>query len=148
MRARLAALVDLDPRLGVIEPTAGPLPWRTRPRGFAGLLQAITAQQISNQAAAAIWRRIAALPGALSPAGLLALTPDIILKAGFSRPKLAHALSLAHAYTEGRLDDDAIDGMDDAAATAALDGDSRPRAMDGRSLSPVRAAAARRFPRR
>ena len=120
MRARLAALVALDPRLGVIEPAAGPLPWRTRPRGFAGLLQAITAQQISNQAASAIWRRVTALPGALSPAGLLALPPEHILQAGFSRPKLAHAQSLARAYTDGRLDDDALDGMDDTAAIATL----------------------------
>ena len=120
MRARLTALALLDPRLGGIEPAAGPLPWRTRPRGFAGLLQAITAQQISNQAASAIWRRVAALPGALSPAGLLTLPPEIILKAGFSRPKLAHAHSLARAYTEGRLHDDAIDGMNDAEAIAAL----------------------------
>jgi DNA-3-methyladenine glycosylase II len=120
MRARLTALVALDERLGVIEPAAGPLPWRTRPRGFAGLLQAITAQQISNRAASAIWGRVAALPGALSPAGLLALPPETVLQAGFSRPKLAHAHSLARAYTDGRLDDDAIDGMDDTAAIATL----------------------------
>ncbi|MDT7950876.1 MAG: DNA-3-methyladenine glycosylase 2 family protein [Acetobacteraceae bacterium] len=120
MRARLAALVAQDPRLGAIEAAAGPLPWRRRPRGFAGLLQAITAQQISNQAAAAIWGRVAALPGALEPAGLLALPEEAVLRAGFSRPKLRHAISLAQAYADGRLDDDAIDGMEDAAAIAAL----------------------------
>lgn len=48
MRAGLTALVVIEPRLGTIEPAAGPLPWRTRPRGFPGLLQAIVAQQISN----------------------------------------------------------------------------------------------------
>ncbi len=119
-RAGLAALVAADPRLAVIEPAAGPLPWRTRPRGFPGLLQAITAQQISNQAASAIWRRVAALPGALTPEGLLALPADALGLAGFSRPKVAHARSLAAAYLDGRLSDPAIDALDDEAALALL----------------------------
>ena len=61
----LATLAALDPRLAAIEPAAGPLPWRVRQPGFPGLLRAICGQQNSNQAAAAIWRRLAALPGAL-----------------------------------------------------------------------------------
>jgi DNA-3-methyladenine glycosylase II len=120
MRAALSALVAAHPRFAAIEPAAGPLPWRTRPRGFPGLLQAITAQMISNQAASAIWRRVAALPGALSPAGLLALPDSALREAGFSRPKVAHAQSLARAYTCGHLDDTAIDAMDDPAAIATL----------------------------
>ncbi len=120
MRERIAAMVAGDPRLAVIEPAAGPLPWRTRPRGFAGLLQAITAQMISNQAASAIWRRIAALEGSLTPEGLLALPEEALRGAGFSRPKVAHARSLARAYAEGRLVDTAIEAMDDEAAVAAL----------------------------
>ena len=51
-RAALDALVASDPDLAGIEARAGPLPWRTRTPGFGGLLQAIVAQQISNQAAA------------------------------------------------------------------------------------------------
>src|SRR3954451_6882753 len=94
MRAALDALVAADPRLAAVERAAEPLPWRTRTRGFAGLLQAITAQQISNQAASAIWRRVAALPGALTPSGLLALPEGPLRGAGFSRPKVAHAASL------------------------------------------------------
>lgn len=120
MREALAQLGAAHPVLGTIEPAAGPLPWRTRPRGFAGLLQAITAQMISNQAASAIWRRVAALPGALSPAGLLALPEEALRAAGFSRPKVAHAQSLARAYLENRLDDDTIDTLDDDAAIATL----------------------------
>ncbi|MBV9757300.1 MAG: hypothetical protein JO047_09620 [Alphaproteobacteria bacterium] len=59
MRAWLDRLVARDPDLARIEAQAGPLPWRARPAGFSGLLQAIVAQQISNPAAAAIWRRLA-----------------------------------------------------------------------------------------
>lgn len=120
MRAALDALVGSDPRLAVIEAGAGPLPWRVRPRGFPGLLQAIVAQQISNQAASAIWRRLQALPGALLPDGMLALPEDALRGAGLSRPKVAHARSLAAAFAEGRLSDAALAALDDAAALAAI----------------------------
>lgn len=120
MRAELDALLVADPRLAAIEAAAGPLPWRVRSRGFPGLLQAITAQQISSQAAHAIWSRLAALPGALDPPGLLALPDAALLEAGLSRPKLAHARALAAAYVEGGLQDAAIEALDDRAAVAAL----------------------------
>lgn len=120
MRARLDALAEADPRLAAIERAAGPLPWRVRPRGFPGLLQAITGQQISAQAAAAIWRRVAALPGALMPEALLAHSDETLRAAGLSRPKVAHAKSLARAYLSGRLSDPALQGLDDDGAVAAL----------------------------
>lgn len=119
-RAGLDALAARHPELAGIERAAGPLPWRRRTPGFPGLLQAIMGQQISNQAAAAIWRRLAALPGALTPAGLLALSDDGLRGAGLSRPKVAHARALAGAYAEGRLDDARIAGLDDQAAIAAI----------------------------
>jgi DNA-3-methyladenine glycosylase II len=125
IRAALDALVARDPRLGAIEAAAGPLPWRVRPPGFPGLLQAIVAQQISNRAASAIWARLAALPGALEPSGLLALGEAALGEAasggaGLSRPKVAHARALAAACLDGRLDTGAIARLDDAAATAAI----------------------------
>jgi DNA-3-methyladenine glycosylase II len=119
-RAGIDALIDLDPAFATIEAQAGPLAWRVRPRGFPGLLQAIMAQQISNQAAAAIWRRLAALPGATTPAGLLALDDDSLRAAGLSRPKVAHSRALADAFTNGSLDADALDIMRDDAAIAAI----------------------------
>ncbi|WP_082012627.1 DNA-3-methyladenine glycosylase [Belnapia sp. F-4-1] len=120
-REGLAALAAADPRLGAIEAAAGPLPWRTRQPGFPGLLRAICGQQISNQAAAAIWRRLAALPGALDPAGLLAMDDATLCGiAGLSRPKAAHARSLAAACIEGRLDFIALPAMSDAEAVAHI----------------------------
>ncbi len=110
----------LDPDLAGIETAAGPLPWRRRPGGFPGLLQAIVGQQISNQAAGAIWRRLALLPGALDPGGLLALEDDALRLAGLSRPKVAHARALAAAFAEGRLDAATLAGLDDTAAVAAI----------------------------
>ena len=119
-RAALDALIARDPDLARIEVRAGPLPWRMRSPGFPGLFQAIVAQQISNQAAAAIWARIGALPGALDPFGLLALSEEALRAAGLSRSKVLHAYALATAFKDGRLDRHVLDGMDDEAAIAAI----------------------------
>ncbi len=119
-RAALDVLIARAPELAAIETRAGPLPWRVRAPGFPGLLQAIVAQQISNQAAAAIWSRIAALPGTLEPSGLLASSEEALRAAGLSRPKVAHARALAAAFEDGRLDARALAGMDDEAAVSAI----------------------------
>ena len=119
-RAAIAHLTRLDPDLAGIEAAAGPLPWRTRPPGFPGLLQAIVAQQISNAAAAAIWRRLALAPGALDPAGLLSLPDAALQAAGLSRPKVLHVRALAAAFEDGRLSAAGIAAMEDEAAVAAL----------------------------
>lgn len=119
-RAAILRLASLDPDLAGIEASAGPLPWRTRVAGFPGLLQAIVGQQISNGAAAAIWRRLAAVPGALDPAGLLALGDDALRGAGLSRPKVLHVRALATAFAEGRVDAAGLATMDDEAAIATL----------------------------
>jgi len=119
-RAGLDALAAADPDLGRIEAAAGPLPWRRRADGFPGLLQAIVGQQISNQAAAAIWRRLYATPGALLPEGLLALPDEALRLAGLSRPKIVHARALAAAFAEGRLDAAGLAAMADTEAVAAI----------------------------
>src|SRR3954452_21160779 len=112
--AGLQALTAQDTRLAPIEAIAGPLPWRSRAPGFPGLLRAICGQQISNQAAAAIWRRLEAVPGALDPAGLLQLDGATLCgAAGLSRPKAAHARSLARSCLDGVLDFDALRDLPD-----------------------------------
>lgn len=116
----IAALSVLDPDFARILPAAGPLPWRRRDPGFAGVLRTICGQMISNQAAAAIWGRVAALPGALEPAGLLALSEEALRGAGLSRPKVAHVRALARAVAEGELDFVALRALPDTAAIAEL----------------------------
>jgi DNA-3-methyladenine glycosylase II len=121
--AGITELAARDPDLARIEALAGPLPWRTRLPGFPGLLRAICGQQISNQAAAAIWRRLEAVPGALEPAGLLLLDDATLCGvAGLSRPKAAHARSLAEACVSGRLDLAALESADDETAVAMICG--------------------------
>ncbi len=119
-RAALDRLARLDPDLARIETEAGPLPWRVRTPGFEGLLNAITGQQISNAAAAAIWRRLCALDGCLSPEGFLALGEEALRGAGFSRPKIAHGRAVAEAFVSGVLASEALASMDDEAAVARI----------------------------
>ena len=120
MRAALDALVARDRRLAGIEAASGPLPWRIRAGGYPGLLQIIVGQQISNQAALAIWRRLSAVPGALDPAGLLALDEAVLRGAGLSRPKASHARSLAEAFAAGRLSAAMLERLPDEQAIAAI----------------------------
>jgi DNA-3-methyladenine glycosylase II len=119
-RLALRRLCARDADLAAIEPAAGPLPWRTRPVGFTGLLSAITAQQISNAAAAAIWRRIEALPGALDPVIFLRIPDEVLRTAGFSRQKIVYGRLLAEAFADGRLSAETLDTMTDEEAVAAI----------------------------
>ncbi len=119
-RVGLQSLVLRDPALATIEADAGQLPWRTRPGGFTGLLQAIVAQQISNAAASAIWRRMVADEAPLDPHRLLAMAPEALQGLGLSRPKVSHARSLAQAFVEGSLSQAGIAALDDEAAIAAI----------------------------
>lgn len=116
----MVRLFSLDPDFGGIVAAAGPLPWRRRTPGFPGLLQAIVAQMISNQAAAAIWGRLRALPGALDPIAFLLLPEDALRGAGLSRPKVTHVRALAQAFADGVLRTDHLATLDDEAAIAAI----------------------------
>jgi DNA-3-methyladenine glycosylase II len=119
-RAALDRLAALDPDLRRIEAEAGPLPWRVRQAGFPGLLSAIVGQQISNQAAAAIWRRCCALPGSLTPETFLLLEEDVLRAAGLSRPKIGHARAVADAFRTGILANDTLAVLPDEDAVRLL----------------------------
>jgi DNA-3-methyladenine glycosylase II len=110
----------VDPDLARIEREAGPLPWRTREPGFSGFLSAIVGQQISNQAAAAIWRRVCAVEGCQTPDGLLALTDETLRAAGLSRPKVSHARAVAEAFRAGILTTETLAALDDETAVATI----------------------------
>ena len=119
-RAATERLISLDPAFAAVLERAGPLPWRRRTPGFPGLLQAIVAQMISNQAAAAIWGRLRAVPGALEPATLMTFPDDVLRAAGLSRPKVIHARALATAFLDGTLSTERIALLDDEAAVVTI----------------------------
>ncbi len=119
-RIALNKLRRLDQDLARIEAEAGPLPWRVRQAGFAGLLNAIVGQQISNQAAAAIWGRCSAIEGCLTPATFLAVPEDVLRAAGLSRPKISHARAVAEAFEAGILATETLAQMGDEDAVRTI----------------------------
>ena len=118
--AAIETLIRIDPDFARIQDQAGPLPWRRRTPGFPGLLQAIVAQMISNQAAAAIWGRLRAVPGALDPATIADVSDDDLRAAGLSRPKVVHARALAAAFLDGTLSAERLALLDDEAAIVSI----------------------------
>lgn len=115
----LAALVSADPRLAAIAAIAGPLPLRRRPGGFEGLAAIVTAQQISDTAAAAIWARLKAAVDPFTPDALLALPDEALRTAGLSRAKIRTLVGFSQACRGGFAIDE-LHGLPAEAAIAAL----------------------------
>lgn len=105
LRASLDALGTVEPafaqalqRVGYPEP-------RIREPGYTTLLRTIIGQQVSVQAASAIWNKVEAAIGDIeSPAALQAASDEVLRGAGLSRQKIGYARSLAEEVTSGRLD--------------------------------------------
>jgi len=118
-RGRLA---ELDPALGPLHAATPPLAWRLRPGGLYGLARLIVGQQVSTASAEAIWARLEAGLGEVTAETLLARDADALLPYGLSRPKARYLRALAEAQADGRIDFQALRGLDDEAAIAALTG--------------------------
>ena len=101
---------------------AGHPPPRKRPPGFATLLQIIIGQQVSTDAAAAIWARLQSAADPVTPEVLLALGEDGLRAVGFSRPKITYARDLARQILDGTVDLSRLKRMDDDDAVAMLVG--------------------------
>lgn len=111
--APLYAPIGLDDGLGALggEPVfraiidrAGAPRFRRRRNGFETLLHIILEQQVSIDAAAAMFRRLNGLCPALTPAAFLALDDANLRLCGFSRQKAAYGRGLAEAVASGALD--------------------------------------------
>jgi DNA-3-methyladenine glycosylase II len=88
-------LVTLEPRFAPVV-AAGPLPMRRRADGFAALLSAIVAQQVSTASAAAIWGRVAEA-GLNREEAWAGIGDDVLAACGLSRPKQRYGRALAAA---------------------------------------------------
>jgi DNA-3-methyladenine glycosylase II len=120
LREGLDALGLIEPAFAAAVARVGyPAP-RLRERGYATLLRTILGQQVSVQAADAVWRKLDAITGnASDPARIVAATDEELRAAGLSRQKASYARSLADEVMSGRLDTAALP-TDDEEAIAAL----------------------------
>ena len=87
---------------------------------FGTLARSIVGQQISVQAASAVWRRIEDLLGAIEPRTVAAADDGALLGCGLSRSKAGYLEDLAGRFLDGSLDPRRWAGLDDGAVIAEL----------------------------
>lgn len=114
------ALERVDPVLRRLIRAAGGSVLRPRNDPFFSLARSIVAQQISVHAAEAVWRKLTAHVGAVTPGAVARETEDDLRGCGLSRPKARYLLSLAESFGNGDLDPESWRRMDDEAVIRSL----------------------------
>lgn len=114
------ALAAADPALGALEAVTPPFAWRVGLAGFPGLIKMVVQQQVSLASAAAIWARVEAGLPEMTPERVIARDQAYLLSLGLSRPKARYLHAIAQAHLDGTCDFDALPGMSDEQAIAAL----------------------------
>jgi DNA-3-methyladenine glycosylase II len=94
----------------------------TRGAPYETLLRAIVGQQISTRAADAIWARVAAAAGTITPEALLATGADALRAAGLSQRKAEYVLEMSAQVSDGRLDPHRLAELDDQTLLDLLTG--------------------------
>lgn len=114
------ALAARDPALARAHAQTPPFEWRSRVGDFEGLFRMIVEQQVSVAAAAAIWGRVEAGLGEVTPRAVLARSTDDLRAFGLSGQKVRYGQEIARAHVEGDIDFDHLERLSDAEATARL----------------------------
>lgn len=99
-----------------LDACGGPPPLRRRPAGFDTLARILMGQQLSVASASAIWGRLEAGLGEVTPDAVLATTDETLRSYGLSGPKQRYLRASAQAVTDGLLDFKKLSRMGDADA--------------------------------
>lgn len=100
LRRDMRALARRHPEFAAVE---RPVPVEVLDPGFPGMVHLILGQQVSIEAADAMYARLEATIGPVTPEGILSLDDPTMQQCGFTRMKAEYARGLAIA---------AIDGLD------------------------------------
>lgn len=106
----LGALID---RVATVEGTL----WSGA--GFAVIARSIISQQLSEKAAATIWRRVAEQIGT-TPEAIAVAPVEALRTAGLSGRKVEYLQEIARGTLAGEIDWDALDALDDEAVIEEL----------------------------
>ena len=105
LKVSLDALSKIEPRFAVALSQVGYPEPRVRARGYETLLRTIVGQQVSFQAAAAVWAKLEAARGDMTdPHAVIDAAFDDLRACGLSRQKQGYARSLAELVKSGALD--------------------------------------------
>lgn len=102
LRQMLDELASQDTELAAAVSAAGYPRARRSPQGFATLLRIVVGQQLSTQAAAAIYSRLQSA-AEISPSGLLSADERTLREVGLSRRKVEYSRGLAAAMLDGTV---------------------------------------------
>ncbi|MDP2119610.1 MAG: DNA-3-methyladenine glycosylase 2 family protein [Hoeflea sp.] len=116
----LSELARCDARLARAIALAGPVPLRRKPPGFPALAEIILSQMVSKASANALWRKLELAAGEISPAAVLALSPDALRVAGLSGAKAATLQRVGAGVLAGDLDLDRLCDLDGQEAIQAM----------------------------
>ena len=111
----VAHLMAICPVWARVMPELLPLPLRRREDGFVALVDAVVAQMLSTQSAAAIFGRMSAA-GLVSEAAIRAADDEALRAVGLSRAKIRYLRALA----EAGMDWPALRALPDEAVIARL----------------------------
>lgn len=101
---------------------AGSIPIRWLDSGFKGLVWVVTGQQISVAAGRAIFGRLEAALGEITPHSVASATDETLRAAGFSAPKIRTLRALQQAALDGTLDLEALERQNANDAVTTLCG--------------------------
>jgi DNA-3-methyladenine glycosylase II len=110
-------LAEAHPVFAPIRGEAGEVPVRWLERGFKGLVWVVTGQQISVAAGRAIYGRLEAALGEITPETVAAAGDDVLRGAGYSAPKMRTIRALQAAALNGGLN---LPLIEEAAAEDAI----------------------------
>ena len=113
-------LKEADPVLANLIRTAQGSVLRPRDDPFLSLSRSIVAQQLSVHAAEAVWQRLIARVGSITPCVVSRYTEEDLRNCGLSRPKARYLLSLADHFTNHSFKQNSWRGMDNEAVVEDL----------------------------
>ena len=115
IRADIVGLTRDHPVFGAVP---RPVPVEVLDTGFSGMIHLILGQQVSIEAADAMYRRLVETMGPVAPGTILALDDATMRACGFTRMKAGYARSLAESVLDGLdLDGVAATPVDEAITT-------------------------------
>ena len=103
-RRHALALAAEDRAIGAVVEAYGVPEFWQRPATFATLVLLVVEQQVSLASAKAVFDRLMAALGAVTPETILAADLDLLGQVGLTRQKQRYVRLLAEAVAEGRLD--------------------------------------------
>lgn len=104
----IGRLAEAHPVFAPLAKETGSVPIRWLDAGFKGLVFVVTGQQISIAAGRAIFNRLEAALGSITPETLAGASDDVLREAGFSAPKIRTLRALQEAAARRGLDLDAL----------------------------------------